>query len=162
MSTQQYLPVRIWPGVPAFPASPVSFCSPLRRSAGRHRMIAMKHLAKLGVLFLILLIGGAPLVAACTLPSAALTPDERACCRQMASQCGGGQMPSSHSCCKSVVPLDQRALAKSPTQLVYQAQFLYLATVDLNHLPQSTSLPFPAIGHSPPEAHPSSPHILRI
>jgi len=124
-------------------------------------MMAMKHLAKFGVLFLILLVGGAPLVA-CTLPSAVLTPDERACCRQMASQCGGGQMPASHSCCKSVFPFDQRALAKSPAQLVYQAQFLYLATVDPNHLPQSTSLPFQAIGHSPPEAHPSSPLILRI
>ena len=99
---------------------------------------------------------------ACTLPSAVLTPAERACCRQMASQCGGAQMPSSHSCCKSVVPGDQRALAKSPTQPLYQAQFLYLVTVVLNHLPQSTSLPFLAISHSPPEAHPSSPLILRI
>jgi hypothetical protein len=99
---------------------------------------------------------------ACTLPSALLTPAERACCRQMASQCGDTQMPSSHSCCKSVVPGGQRALAKTPPQAVYQAQFLSLVTVVLSHFPQSTSLPFLAISHSPPEAPPSSPFILRI
>ena len=144
-----------------FPPFPPHLAARCANRQGRHRMMAMRQFAKFGVLFLVLLIGGAPLMA-CTLPSAILTPAERACCRQMASQCGGEQMPASHSCCKSIAPPFQIPISKSSIQLVYQVHFLYLVTVDPNHLPQNTSLRYPAIDHSPPDAHPSSPLILRI
>ena len=41
---------------------------------------------------------------ACVLPGAHLTPAERACCKQMASQCGHMQMPVSHGCCQKDIP----------------------------------------------------------
>jgi len=37
---------------------------------------------------------------ACVLPDAHLNQAERACCKQMASQCGHMQMPMSHGCCQ--------------------------------------------------------------
>jgi hypothetical protein len=124
----------------------------------------MRRAAKFGVLVLALLIAGVP-VMACVLPSAALTAQEKACCRQMANQCGHDQMPSSHSCCKTVSPPDQTATVKSPFNLGYQLQ--------VPGLPELTSpffgLPEPAtfavvsvLGHSPPQAQPVSPDILRI
>lgn len=49
-----------------------------------------------------LLLVGAP-VLACLLPGEELSPAEKQCCREMAGQCGRVDMPSSHSCCKTVV-----------------------------------------------------------
>lgn len=48
-----------------------------------------------------------PLLAptmACALPSAHLSPAERACCRQMMGQCGSMAMPASHGCCQKEAP----------------------------------------------------------
>lgn len=41
---------------------------------------------------------------ACVLPGAQMTPAERACCKQMAAQCGHMQMPMSHGCCQKDIP----------------------------------------------------------
>lgn len=49
-----------------------------------------------------------PLVApamACVVPGANLTPAERACCKQMASQCGHMEMPAAHGCCQKEAPI---------------------------------------------------------
>ncbi len=40
---------------------------------------------------------------ACALPSAHLSPAERACCKQMKDQCGSMAMPASHGCCHKEV-----------------------------------------------------------
>lgn len=101
---------------------------------------------------------------ACMLPSAALTAQEQACCRQMANQCGHNQISSSHSCCKTVSPLYQSAVVNSSFTLGYRVQVLHLPqpTVQLAELPQMSFADFSATGHSPPQAPPSSPDILRI
>src|SRR5579872_7270509 len=44
----------------------------------------------------------------CAVPSE-LTPQERACCKRMAGECG--QMPSRHECCKKTVASPQNAMA---------------------------------------------------
>ena len=123
----------------------------------------MKLVAKIGVLLLALLIGGGQLMA-CMLPSTALTAEEQACCKEMANQCGHDQMPSSHPCCKTITPSDQKALAKSSYKLIYQAQLLYLAepTIQLAELPQHVADVSAVLGHSPPEPSSSSLDILRI
>ncbi len=56
-------------------------------------------LRKLGLLGLLLIISGAP-VMACTVPDAEMTNQERACCRMMHGDCGQMSMPASHSCCQ--------------------------------------------------------------
>ena len=48
--------------------------------------------------------------AACLMPGAQLSEEEKACCREMASQCGE-QMQASHSCCAKSVKHDQSSLA---------------------------------------------------
>lgn len=123
----------------------------------------MRHLAKFGILLLALLIGGVP-VMACMLPSTALTAQEQACCRQNANQCGHNQMPSSHSCCKTVSPPDQSAVVNSWFKMGYHVQVLHFSqpTVQLAELPQRTFADFHAMGHSPRQAPPSSLNILRI
>jgi hypothetical protein len=122
----------------------------------------VKHLAKVGVFLLAFLIGGTPLMA-CMLPSFAFTEQEQACCRRMAHQCGDREMPSSHSCCKTVGP-DRTAVAKSSFKLAYQAQLLYVAQAisQLAEPPQQALATFAVLGHSPPETPPSYPDILRI
>ncbi|MGH9588360.1 MAG: hypothetical protein ACRD3F_15525 [Acidobacteriaceae bacterium] len=60
-----------------------------------------------------------PLVApamACAVPSATLTPAERACCKQMASQCGHMEMAAAHDCCQMEAPITaQWNVAQLPT-----------------------------------------------
>jgi len=123
----------------------------------------VKFFAKVGVFLLAFLSWGTPMMA-CMLPSAALTPEEQACCRRMAHECGDHQMPSSHSCCKTVGSQDQAAVAKSSFNLTYQAQLLYAvqATAQLAEPPQHPFATSAVLGHSPPETPSSSSDILRI
>src|SRR5712692_11640580 len=86
----------------------------------------MKSIAKIGILALIVMVGGAPLMA-CMLPSNVMTAQEKACCRRMAHRCGDHSMPSSHSCCKTIGSPDQVAVAKSSFKSAPQLQLVYLA-----------------------------------
>ena len=101
---------------------------------------------------------------ACLLPSAVLTAEEQACCREMANQCGHGRMPSSHPCCKTITPSDENAVAKSSFKLIYQAQLDYVMepTIQVAELPQHISEISAVLGHSPPEEASASLDILRI
>ena len=123
----------------------------------------MKHIAKVGILALIALVGGTP-VMACMLPSVVLTDQEKACCRRMAHRCGDHSMPSSHSCCKTVGSPDRAAVAKSsfnpapPLQSVYVTQ----PAVGPGDLACRADLRPSVPGHSPPESPPSRSDILRI
>src|SRR5487761_438399 len=66
--------------------------------------------SKIGIFALALLFAALP-VMACAVPSAAMTPAERACCKKMAEQCGGANMAKSHSCCKATAtPADFQAV----------------------------------------------------
>jgi hypothetical protein len=101
---------------------------------------------------------------ACMLPSRVLTAEEKACCREMANQCGDQGMAKSHSCCETVAPPDQSALAKSSFHLSYQVEFLYLpeVTIQVAHQPDHAVLHSAVLDYSPPEAPPISVDILRI
>lgn len=124
---------------------------------------SVKHLTKIGVFLLIGLLGGSP-VFACMLPGTAATADEAACCREMASECGHGNMSSSHSCCKTLSVPEQASLAKGTFQLFQQLSPLYIvqASFDSAQGVQQVLHLVVGIGHSPPEAPPSSSAILRI
>ena len=124
---------------------------------------AVKHVTRVGVFLLISLLGGSP-VFACMLPGTATTADEAACCRKMASECGHGNMPSSHSCCKTLSVPEQASLAKGTFQLFQQLSPLYIvqASFDSAHGIQQVLHLVVGIGHSPPETPPSASAILRI
>lgn len=69
----------------------------------RRMEAAVKAVRQFALMVAVLL----PLVTpamACVIPGAHLTPAERACCKQMASQCGQMQMPMSHGCCQKDIP----------------------------------------------------------
>ena len=101
---------------------------------------------------------------ACMLPSAVLTAEEQACCKEMANQCGHDRLPSSHPCCKAITPSDENALAQSSFKLIYQAQLDYVMepTIQVAELPQHISEISAVLGHSPPEEPSASLDILRI
>jgi len=123
----------------------------------------VKYIAKFGILLLATMLAGTPLLA-CILPGATATAEESACCRHMASQCGQGKMPSSHSCCKTLPTADQVAVAKASFNLSPQLNLLYIAQSQLGFV-QGAPKAFLTVvfsGHSPPETPPSSSEILRI
>src|SRR5437899_8768921 len=112
---------------------------------------------------MICLFAGSP-VFACMLPGAVTTAEEAACCREMASDCGHANMPSPHSCCKTLSAPDQAAVAKGSFKLFQQLNPLYVVQPSFDSVPavQQVFRPVVGIGHSPPEAPPSSSTILRI
>jgi hypothetical protein len=123
----------------------------------------MRQIAKIGVLLLAFLIAGVPLMA-CMLPSAALSPEEQACCREMGGQCGQESMPASHPCCKTVGPTDHHAIAKSSFKLIRESQTLYQVQpiVQVAEILRLATANFAAVGHAPPEPPPPSIDLLRI
>lgn len=121
----------------------------------------LKLIAKLAVLALIAMIL-APAVMACLVPNSALTAEERACCREMADGCGEMDMPSSHSCCKTLSAPDQTAVAKVSFKLSTQLELAHF--IEPAEFSPTASLPSRVVadlGHSPPEAPPASFEILR-
>lgn len=123
----------------------------------------MKHVLKVGVFLLIGVMGGAPVVA-CMLPGAVTTAEEAACCREMAPDCGQADMPSSHSCCKTLSAPEQASLAKGTFELFQQLSLLYIVQPSFDSIQAAQQVLHPRVdlGHSPPEAPPSSSAILRI
>jgi hypothetical protein len=120
----------------------------------------MKRTAKIAAFLLVLPITVAPFIA-CVAQAA--TTEEQACCREMGGQCGSDEMPSSHSCCKTLPAPVQLATAKSPFSLDYHA-----LTFALPEQTASQSLPEPTpfaifadLPHSPPGTPPTS-GVLRI
>lgn len=104
----------------------------------------------------------APEVMACLLPSSVLTAEERACCQDMANECGGMDMPSSHSCCKTLSAPDQTAVAKASFKLSSQLVLAYfIQPAEFSPVVSLTSHIVASLGHSPPETPPSSSEILR-
>jgi hypothetical protein len=122
----------------------------------------MRRIWQFGMLLMVLLVAGTPLMA-CMLPNGVMTAEEKACCREMADQCSQNQMPSSHSCCKSVSPPKQLAVAQSTLHFTHHLALVCIlpSMARLASLPQGIASVSVAFGHSPPEA-PSSANILRI
>ena len=67
--------------------------------------------SKLVAVALLFVVSGAPLMA-CLAPDAQLTEAEKACCRDMAKECGSMDMSADHSCCQKIVPDQKDALVK--------------------------------------------------
>ena len=61
--------------------------------------LLMKFLHHFAAALLLLLFFVVPAMA-CMAPDAAMTAEERACCRMMKNNCGQMEMPVSHDCCK--------------------------------------------------------------
>lgn len=122
----------------------------------------VKLVAKIGVLLLSSLLSGAPIVA-CMLPGAITTDEEAACCQDMDSDCGQGDMPSSHSCCKAI-SAPNHALAKRSFESSQQFNPLYIVPPNFGFAEAAQQMIHPVVGlgHSPPETPPSSTAILRI
>lgn len=100
---------------------------------------------------------------ACMLPDAQMTAAEKACCREMAGDCGKDMQTSSHSCCKTVVSKDNPALLVAS----HKGQYPTFVFVDLHAspqiaAPQSRELAHTERSHSPPLFPLSSIQILRI
>jgi hypothetical protein len=125
------------------------------------KLYAVKQVAKLGVLLVIALLAGTPLLA-CMLPGGTTTDEESACCREMGSECGHGSMPSSHSCCQTVSAPGQAAIAKASFKLSLTLLYVGPPQLDFNQSLPQASRAVVSIGHSPPETPPAAPEILRI
>jgi hypothetical protein len=123
----------------------------------------MKTITKIGILALMVMVGGAP-VMACMLPSNVMTAQEKSCCRRMAHRCGDHTMPSSHSCCKTVGSPEQVAVARSSFTQTPQLDFVYVMqpTVAFGDMMHRAVVRSSVPGHSPPESPLSFPNILRI
>jgi hypothetical protein len=121
----------------------------------------MKLVGKLAVLLLALSIFASPLMA-CLQPDATLTSEERECCRKMAGECG--EMPSSHSCCKTTIRDSDPYLSNSRVQISAPAQAtLAIAVSEIIALPDLISqFVTSSDAHAPPESPPVETSILRI
>jgi hypothetical protein len=129
-------------------------------------LVLLKISPKVGVFALVLLVSAAPTMA-CLVPSATLTAAERACCKQMADQCGGAEMTSSHSCCQRLSGPEDNTFIKAPSaQLDHTVNVSY----DVFPLPGAIALTgaSPIQAHSnldfqgPPGSPPATISILRI
>lgn len=121
-------------------------------------MTALRKL--LGTVLLAVLVFGTPMMA-CLSPDAQLTPEERKCCQQMGSMCGRSGMPSSHSCCKTVVrPIDDANATKAISTVPFIAIEAFPTAITAE-LPRLLS-PDPQSFESPPESPPAQITILRI
>jgi hypothetical protein len=118
--------------------------------------ITVTRSRQLGALVLLLVWSLMPAMA-CTLPDAQMTPAERACCVQMHEQCGGMDMPASHSCCHKQAPTQQSAVAHSNVQ---PAVLGHTATVQLA-APSSYLLVAHSLVAVLPQSPPASITILR-
>jgi hypothetical protein len=128
---------------------------------GLCKLYAVKQVAKLGVLLVVAVLAGMPLLA-CMLPWGTMTDEEYTCCREMASECGQGNMPSSHSCCKTVSAPGQAALAKASFKLAVTLLYVGPQQLDFNQSQPQAFRTVVSVGHSPPETPPASTEILRI
>ena len=103
-------------------------------------------------------------VMACAAPNAAMTPDERECCKKMADQCGHAGMAKSHSCCETTATPDFNALkTASPnhfTLVLFHPLPLTAQAGAYAYLTQRASSV--SCTHSPPGLASTGSTILRI
>ena len=108
---------------------------------------------------MLLCVMAAPALA-CLLPGRALTPQEHACCKRMARQCGSMRMSSSHSCCQIEVRA-QTSLVKTSAPSVNPQLHAIASYQAASESPNAYNAdPLNPI-HPPPRSSPSST-ILRI
>jgi len=125
-------------------------------------LFRVRWFCKLAALLLALSVFASPLMA-CLRPETTLTSEERDCCRKMAGDCG--EMPASHSCCKTTVRDTDPYLSSSRVQISAPTQTAVAV------LPVSETIGLPNLisqfvissdAHPPPESPPVKTSILRI
>ncbi len=102
---------------------------------------------------------------ACLIPDAQLSEAEKACCRQMANQCGKMEMPNGHSCCETTVKPQQSAMLKPAQTLSDHRIILDIAPAAIAASPEQAQAVYStirALRHPPPTAHAPTIEILRI
>jgi hypothetical protein len=89
-------------------------------------MLLKINMRKVAVFGLAVLFAALP-VAACVLPGAGTTSDERECCKKMAEQCGDMGMAKSHPCCKvtATPAAGPHALKTASSQLDHVSSVLF-------------------------------------
>jgi hypothetical protein len=123
----------------------------------------MRLFRQFGVLVLLLVSCLAPTMA-CMVPNAAMSTEERACCRTITNQCGQMEMPASHGCCQETPPsIHDKALDTMTVTLHPVAIFnIWLTPSEL--LASSSAVPglieYP--DYPPPNSALSAISVLRI
>jgi hypothetical protein len=123
----------------------------------------MRVLHQFAVLVLLLVSCLAPAMA-CMVPSAAMTAQERTCCRMMKSQCGQMEMPASHGCChKNLLGVHDNVLNTEATNFhPVAAPVVWLAAFELVNPISAVTGWVERSDDSPPNSPPSTISILRI
>jgi hypothetical protein len=122
----------------------------------------VRWLAKIVTVFMLLLMG-VPAVA-CMLPNMEMSPEERACCRKMAGQCGEMGMDPSHGCCARLQHDDNQFLQNDQrVRGSVESAGLFITADSITLAPLALPVFAPlALEHSPPESPPHLFSILRI
>jgi hypothetical protein len=124
----------------------------------------MKLFSKAAAAAMLLVLLGVP-VMACLAPDAQLTDAEKACCREMANQCGDMGKAGDHSCCQTSVQHHDAAVVKDAFHTSFPNASAQVAS--LPPLPMalgsisSTFVP-EQLRHPPPAFASPSIEILRI
>jgi hypothetical protein len=123
----------------------------------------MRVLRQFGVLVLLLASFLAPAMA-CMVPNAAMSAEERACCRLMKNQCGQMEMPASHGCCqKTPLGVHDSTLDTKVTNFhPVAAPVVSLAAFELVYSTSSVAGWVEGSDDSPPDSPPPTISILRI
>jgi hypothetical protein len=123
----------------------------------------MMALRQFGVLLLLLVSCVAPAMA-CMMPDAAMSAQERACCRMMKNQCGQMGMPASHGCCqKNPLGVHDNALDTKATNFhPIAAPVVWLAAFELENSTSSAAGWVERPDYSPPKSSATTISILRI
>jgi hypothetical protein len=122
----------------------------------------VRSVCKLAALLLALSVFASPLMA-CLQPENTRTSEERECCRKMAGDCG--EMPASHSCCKTTVRDADPYLSSSRVQISAPTQAAVAVlpvseTIGLQNLISQFVISSDA--HAPPESPLVEISVLRI
>ena len=124
----------------------------------------MMRFGKLVAGAVLLMMLGVPAMA-CVIPDAQLSEAEKACCRQMANQCGKMEMPNGHSCCETTVKPQQSAVLKPAPILSNHQIVIAVVPMAMAADPQQAQTAYStirALRHPPPDAHAPTIEILRI
>ncbi len=123
----------------------------------------MKFLHQLAAVLLLLLLFVVPAMA-CIAPDAAMTAEERACCRMMKNNCGQMEMPASHDCCKKKPAALQDTSLRCDLVTFHLLVSTEVCASFLDLLP-SAEPPYGWVQrpeHSPPKSPPSIISALRL
>jgi hypothetical protein len=126
------------------------------------KLTLLKALAKLASVFLLVWLFAAPAMA-CLLPIAQLSPEEKACCREMGGMCDGMAKNTSHSCCvkpQAHNPSYVIANTVSTSALQLSATPINFAHVIRTIAGMSPALTLAEYGHPPGHSPPTLPELI--